>query len=135
MFFSIFLHFYLNVFRTPIVYYQTVYTVDTLCVRSTSYSCKQIVWTLHECLCRGLNMCMSFRYNPKSIFPTVSAFLLSYFSTFSTIKLLTHRYLVCATPLTVVGRCFCHGLKMCMRFGYHPDFPFDLVVFERFLIH
>ena len=39
-------------------------------------------------------------------------------------KYIDSRYLVCATPPTVLCRSFCHGQKMCMWFGYNPQINF-----------
>ena len=81
-----------------------------------------IILNLIKCFGHGLKMCMWFGYNPQIIlllFPRVEH---SYFQAFLLSK--------CMTPPTVLPfllklhKCFGHSLKICMWFGYNPQFIF-----------
>ena len=69
-------------------------------------------------------MCMTFGYNPQINFcHFYSQFELSHFWAQLLLKLMGIKYLVSATPPTILSlyRCFCQGLKMCMTYGYNPQ--------------
>ena len=57
---------------------------------------------LYRCLYHALKICISFGYNPKTIFfPHFSQFELSHFGHFYNGSEMDSGYLVCATPPTV----------------------------------
>ena len=82
---------------------------------------------LYLCIWHGLKMCLWFGYNPQIIFCRVFRILNlvsfqarilsncidSGYSSYSFMPIFWKLY-----------RCFCHGLKMCMWFGYNPQINF-----------
>ena len=102
------------------------------CVRNSSYSTSYInSFEIHRCFGHGLNICMWFGYNSQiilSLFPQVE---LSHFSGIFTIKV-NRKWVPCVRNssysfmlvLLKLHRCFGHGLKTCMWFGYNPQIRF-----------
>ena len=106
------------------------------CGRYSSYSFPPIVLKLFRSLLHGMKMCMWFGYNPLIIF--FSLFLLCelvFFQDEMLSKCPDNGYLVDATPLSFPSivlklcRCFRHGMKMCMWFGYNT-----LIIFSPFSV-
>ena len=128
-----------------------------MCV--SSYSFTSILLKLHRCFVHGLKICMWFRYNPQMIFcpppfrrkgeghsfrlSVLQSVLPSVFPSFHPPKVLCTlcaQLLLQFMPIHLkLYRCFCHGLKICMWFGYYPEIIFchffcslNLANFRRF---
>ena len=77
------------------------------CERNSSYNFIPILLKLYRCFCQGLKMCMTFGYNPQVIFLLLfSQFELSHFWAQLLEKLMDIRYLVSATPPTILSQSF-----------------------------
>ena len=94
----------------------------------------QIVLKLFRCFLHGMKMCMWFGYNPLIIF--FSLFLFCELGLFSAQNAIVYRQWVpygrnfsYSFPLIILKhcRCFQHGMKMCMWFGYNT-----LIIFSYF---
>ena len=73
------------------------------CGRNSSYSFIPILfWKLHWCFGQGLKICMWLRYNPQIIFVTFCKLNLVVFQALYITKWMDRRYLVGATPPTVL---------------------------------
>ena len=85
----------------------------------------------YMCIGHGLKICMWFGYNPQIIFITFLQVELSHFSGIFTIKV-KRKWVPCVRNhsnsfmpiLLKLHRCFDHGLKTCMWFGYNPQIIF-----------
>ena len=109
-------------------------------VRNSSYSFMLIFFKLHTYFCHDLKMCMLFGYNPLiNMYHSLSAFwkiifqapiLYSYQSIWCP-KLLQFYavFFLLFFFLFKLYRCFCHGLKTCMWFGYNPQISLSLSTF------
>ena len=124
-------------------------------MRISSYSFILILLKLHRCFGHGLKICMWFGYNPQIIFcpppfrrkaeghsfrHSVLPSVLPSFRPPNIVGTLCAQLLLqfYADPLKLY-RCFSHGLKICMWFGYYPEIIFchffrnlNLVIFRRF---
>ena len=87
---------------------------------------------LYWCFCHGVKMCMWFGYNPQINFCHFFRILnLVIFSGANTIKVY-RQWVPCVrnsfysfmSIFLKLYKCFCHGLKMCMWFGYNPQINF-----------
>ena len=116
-----------------------LYRYWALCMRNSCCSFMPTFLKLYMCFYLGLKMCMWFRYNPKIIFVTCFHFELGHISVLNTAKV--YRYLVPCVPNSLdnfmpiflkLYRWFCHGLKMCMWFGYTPQIIFFFFFFFFF---
>ena len=102
------------------------------CERSSSYSFIPIFFQLCTCFLHGLKICMWFGYNPCinfcHVFPLCE---LCHFLTSDSMKVY-RQWVPCECnssynfiPIFLkLCTCFCHGLKMCMWFGYNPGIIF-----------
>ena len=117
----------------------------------------QIFETLQMFLSSGLKICMCFGYNPQIIFvPRLFeekrrdiVFGFPSFCPSFRLSVPLKYYVPCVRNssysfmliLSKLYRCFCHGLKICMWFGYYPEIVFcpffrylNLVIFQAFLV-
>ena len=93
------------------------------------------VLNLYRCFCHGLKMCMWFGYNPQI---NICHFEFSHFSVLSTIKVYG-QWVPCVRNTSCsfmpiffkLYRCFCHGLKIFMWFGYNPQ----IILFSLLIVH
>ena len=86
---------------------------------------------LYTCFCHGLKMCMWFGYILRLI-------LNIHFCGVNTIKVYVYwvpcvcNYSNSFMPIFFkLYRCFCHGLKICMWFGYNPQ----IIFFSLLIVH
>ena len=78
-----------------------------LCERNSSYNFIPILLKLYRCFCQGLKMCMTFGYNPQINFCHFFHSLnLVIFWAQLLLKLMDIRYLVNATPPTILSQSF-----------------------------
>ena len=117
------------------------------CWRNSSSSFIPIVLKLHWCFCHGLKICMWFAYNPQTIFVTFLKVAISHISSMITSKV-NGKGILCGRNfsysfiriLLKLHRCFGHGLKICMWFGYNRQYilvtffrKLNLAIFEHYL--
>ena len=102
------------------------------CERNSSYNFIPVFMKLCTCFCHGMEMCMWFGYNPWINFCHFFHFV-NFVIFWPQIlwKYIDSGYLVNATPYTIsrlslcnFAHLFCHGLKMCMWFGFNPALNF-----------
>ena len=106
-------------------------------VCNSSYSYMPILLKLYRCFCHGLEMCSGLGIIPEYFLWLFLHFKLSHFSGVNTIKVYIY-WVLCVhntsnsfiPTFLKLYRCFCHGLKMCMWFGYNPE-----IKFCQFLLH
>ena len=107
------------------------------CGHNFSYSYIPILWKLYLCFGHGLRICMWFGYNPQIIFVTFLHVELSRFRGII-FKKVNGQGIPCGRNfsysfiriLLKLYRCFGHGLKICMWFGYNPQIIF-LLLFHK----
>ena len=85
------------------------------------------------CFCHGLKMCMRFEYDPLINvyhFLCILSLIIFQAQILATKVYIGNGYLEYATPSVLrwgffkLCRCFCHGLKTIMWFGYNPQVNF-----------
>ena len=113
-------------------YYQREYIVGTLCAQLLLQFYANSFETLQMFFVMVWRYALWFGHSPQIIFCHFFHKLnLVIFSAFLLSKWIDSGHLVCATPPTVLcqflsklHRCFGHGLKICMWFGYNPQIYF-----------
>ena len=117
------------------------------CGHNSSYSYIPILLKLHWCFGHGLKICMWLRYNPQIIFVTYLQVELSHSSSILYNKV-NGQGIPCGRNsscsfipiLMKLQRCFGHGMKICMWFGYNPQIilslfcKLNLVIFQALYI-
>ena len=109
-----------------------------LCERNSSYNFIPILLKLYRCFCQGLKMCTTFGYNPSDKFLSLfSQFELSHFWAQLLQKLMDIRYLVSATPPTILSQSFWNLTGVFVkdgRYALHLDIIFRLIFYNFFTV-